>query len=264
MSNPSAHRIYFGKVLHVRLAPFTHRFVYRVFSILLDLDALQRPSLPVRGFSINRLNLLSFYDKDHGSGRPGDLRRWVGDRLASAGIITQPTKVLLLCYPRILGYVFNPLSVYYCYAADGKLMALIYEVANTFGEKHCYVGDVATDRCGQNPVSQTALKVFHVSPFLPVEGTYDFRFNDPDDRLKLSIQHRGETGPRLHTRFDGVGRTLDSRSIARAFLSYPLMTLKVIGAIHFEALRLWRKGAKFHSKPALPDCSQSEAQTLTK
>jgi DUF1365 family protein len=262
MKKEALHKIFFGDVLHARLRPFEHRFTYKVFSVFLDIDDLAGRRSLAGFFGLNRFNILSFYEKDHGSGQVGNLRTWAEERLTSEGIETKPAKIHLLCYPRFFGYVFNPLSVYYCYADDGSLLALIYEVSNTFGEKHVYVGRVTAGKGEAGFARQKAEKVFHVSPFLDVDGAYKFRFNDPkamDNTLKLSVQNVDKAGPRLHTQFDARGQELNTRTVLKGFFGYPLMTLKVIGAIHFEAFRIWRKGAKFHKKPMPPVHGQSSA-----
>lgn len=254
MDKETRHQLYFGRVVHTRLSPFRHGFSYRVFSALLDLDHLDDLSGSAWGFSYNHFNLFSFHDKDHGPRDGQPLKPWVKEVLAGAGVQSRLGNVRLLCYPRILGYVFNPLSVYYCYDDTGALVALIYEVANTFGERHLYIGEIEHPKPGSLEKKnashiQTARKAFHVSPFFDRSGDYRFRLSCPESTLKLSIQLRKEGAAHLHTCFRGTARPLSTKALGIAFVKYPLMTLKVIGAIHFEALRLWMKGAKIFRKP---------------
>jgi len=257
-SNPD-HGLYFGRVMHARVAPFRHRFEYRVFSALLDIDRLQDLARNTALFSYNRFNLFSFYDRDHGPKDGKTLRPWAERMLRDAGIEEPIGRIKLLCYPRILGYVFNPLSVYYCYDRHQRLIAMIYEVSNTFGEEHCYVGQVA-ESAGQELFNiQETQKVFYVSPFIEVSGQYLFRFDAPSKKIRLAVQQKENESPLLFTNFSGKFRPFSSKMLAAAFLKYPLMTLKVIAAIHWEALKLWRKGAKYVPQPARPE----EAFTLT-
>ena len=259
MPNNPDHALYFGRVMHARVAPFRHRFEYRVFSALLDIDRLEELAAETSLFSYNRFNLFSFYDRDHGAKDGGPLRPWAEQMLRDAGIEEPIGQIRLLCYPRILGYVFNPLSVYYCYGADQQLLAMIYEVSNTFGEEHCYVGKVAESAGHKLFNVQETQKVFYVSPFIEVSGQYLFRFDAPEERIRLAVQQKENGSPQLFTNFSGTFRPFSSKTLAMAFLKYPLMTLKVIAAIHWEALRLWRKGAKYVPQPERPQ----DAFTLT-
>ncbi|TNE37941.1 MAG: DUF1365 domain-containing protein [Alphaproteobacteria bacterium] len=241
------HQIYFGKVFHQRKRPLQHGFRYSVFTCLLDLDHLNALPKTAKGFGYNRFGLFSFYDKDHGPRDGNSLRSWVEAQLAQRGITKTCQGIRLLCYPRILGYVFNPLSVYYCYDESGSLFATIYEVKNTFGEQETYVCEVLREEDGA-VMAQRAAKTFHVSPFIDLRGAYTFRFNEPGDQLSLQIRHDGPD-TLLLTSVTGTARALRTATLFKCFFSYPLMTLKVISAIHFEALRLWRKGAKVFPHP---------------
>ena len=230
--------LYHGAVTHVRRAPKRHRFAYRVFSVLIDLDRLDALDRDLRLFSRNRFNLFSFHDRDHGEGT-ADLAAGVRALLKARGF-SGAGALLLLCYPRILGYVFNPLSVYYCYDTDDRIEAVIYEVRNTFGGKHSYL--IAVD--GADVIRQSARKRFHVSPFLDMDATYHFRLSPPGERLSLSIRETNDEGPLLDTAFSGKAEPISDRALIAAFLRYPLMTLKIVAGIHFEALRLLAKGLK--------------------
>lgn len=246
----AASALYFGQVVHQRVRPRRHRLSYRVFSMLIDLDELETLPLRLRLFSHNRFNLFSFFDRDHGPGDGSRLRRWVEEQLARGGVALDDGAVRLLCYPRILGYVFNPLSVYFCYGRSGEPVAILYEVSNTFGQRHTYLVPVGGDPRG--PVRQECAKAFYVSPFNKVEGCYRFRIDPPADKVSVVINHGDEAGLILHASFTGRHESLTDGVLLRAFLRYPLMTLKVIAGIHWEALRLWRKGLRIIPRAAPP------------
>ena len=236
--------LFLGEVMHMRVRPRRHRFRYRVFSLLLDLDELDVLSATSRLFGYNRRALLSFWDADHGDGSPGGLRAWVEARLRQAGRLEPGMRIRVLCYPRILGYVFNPLTVYFCYAPDGELRAMLYEVCNTFGERHTYVIPVVHSASG--PVRQGCAKELYVSPFMPMACFYRFHIEPPDDRVLLRIDESDADGRLLVASFSGRRKALSDRALLRALIRYPLMTLKVTAGIHWEALRIWRKGIPVH------------------
>lgn len=238
--------LYLGRVMHRRLRPFVHHFVYRVFSLCVDIDELPALGRRLRLFSHNRLNLFAFHDRDHGPCDGTPLRPWVETLVRRAGIELAGGRVRLLCFPRILGYAFNPLAVWFCHRADGALAAVVYEVRNTFGERHSYVLPVAP--AAGETLRQGCPKRFYVSPFLAVSGRYAFRLAEPGERLSMAIRLRDAGGDLLLASHTGARAPLDDRTLLRAFFGYPLMTLKVIAAIHWEALRLWRKGARLHAR----------------
>jgi DUF1365 family protein len=241
--------IYFGTVVHRRLRPRPHRLNYRVFSLLLDLDELPELGRRLRLFSHNAFNLLSFHDGDHGAGG-GPLRPHVEAQLKKLGIEPDGGPIRLLCSPRMLGYVFNPLSVYFCHRRDGGLAAILYEVNNTFGERHTYAIAVA----GAQPmVRQSCAKRFHVSPFLGMAATYDFRILPPGDRVAITVSERDADGDLLHASLTGARAELGDRQLLRALLAYPLLTLKVIVGIHWHAMRLFLKGTVVHPHPQPPE-----------
>ena len=229
--------------MHMRLTPFAHRFRYRVFSLLLDLDRLAETAAGLRLLALDRFGLIGFHRRDHGPRDGSDLRPWVEARLSEAGL-PRPARIWLLSFPRILGFVFNPLSVYYCADAHGRLESVIYEVKNTFGDQHPYVLPAEPDDDGAIRHGQT--KGFFVSPFIGMDQAYAFTLRVPGERLAIRIRQRDETGPWLIATQSGRRRPLTDRALFGQWLTHPLMTAKVIMAIHWQALRLWLKGARFH------------------
>ena len=245
--------LYFGRVMHKRLRPFRHRLDYRVFSLYLDLDELPALSRRLRFFSHNRWNLFGFLDRDHGARDGTALRPWLDERLAEAGVDLEGGAVRLLCFPRLLGYVFNPLTIWFCYHRSGRLAAVLYEVRNTFGEKHGYLIPVDPARAPGDPILQSCEKGFYVSPFIGMAATYHFRLSEPDERLAVLIRQWTPDGELLIASQTGRRRPLDDATLVRAFFAYPLMTVKVIASIHWQALKLWRKGARPVPRPPAPD-----------
>lgn len=242
--------LYHGAVTHRRLRPKAHALRYRVFSLLLDLDELAALDAKLRLFSLNRFNLFSFHDRDHGEGGVDTLRGTVDRQLRAVGIDLAGGSVRLLCYPRILGFVFNPLSVFYCHRPNGDLAAVIYEVSNTFGERHSYVLPVAA---GAGPVvRQSCAKVFYVSPFNDVSGHYDFHLVRPVEKVAVAIDQYDAAGLVLQAAFAGQRQEISDRTLLAAFFRYPLMTVKIVAGIHWEALRLWAKGNPLYKRPAAP------------
>ena len=248
MSAQSA--IYAGSVTHRRFAPRSHSLRYRAFWLLLDLDELPAIAAKRRLFSYNRPNLFSLYDADHGDGSRTPLREQIDRCLREAGIDITGGAVRLLCMPRTFGYSFNPLSIYFCHHADGTLAALIYEVHNTFGERHSYL--IPAD-ASAGVVRQRCRKMFYVSPFMDMEMRYEFRVHPPDRRIAVAIRATGAEGPLMNACLVGARRVLTDLALLRAFVTVPAVTLKVITAIHWEALRLWLKGLRFRSRPPKPD-----------
>ena len=244
--------LYHGQVMHKRLRPFVHRFVYRVFSFYVDLDEIPALDRRLRWFSHNRWNLFGFHDRDHGARDGTPLRPWIERELASAGIDLDGGPVRLLCFPRVLGYVFNPLSIWFCHHADGRMRAVLYEVSNTFGQTHSYLLPVDPKRTAGAPIVQRCRKGFYVSPFIGMDASYRFRLKEPDARLAVSIRESVPEGPQLVATQTGRRGELDDGSLLRILWAYPLVTLKVIAAIHWQALKLWRRGGTFHGRPPAP------------
>jgi hypothetical protein len=204
-------------------------------------------------FSHNRFNLLSFHDRDHGPKDGSPLRPWIDGVLGAAGVDISGGAVRILCYPRVMGYVFNPLSLWFCHHRDGSLRAVLCEVRNTFGEWHGYLLH-RDGRAMRWPVQDSTAKVFHVSPFLPLGGHYDFRIGEPGQCATTTIRYtaEGDRRPSLVAVQTLHARELTDAAVLRCVAAMPLMTLKVILAIHWHALRLWLRGARFHRKPVPP------------
>jgi len=242
--------LYLGRVMHARLKPFRHRFAYRVFTCLFDVDGLGALSTRLRLFGHNRFNLFSFHDRDHGARDGSPLRPWVEARLAEAGLSLKPSRIELLCFPRLLGYVFNPLSIFFCRDDTGDLAAVVYEVKNTFGDQHSYVLPVPARTGSSAPVIHGTDKKFYVSPFIEMDCTYRFRLTEPGEQLAVLIRQADAQGELLIATLTGNRVNLDDRALARAFIRHPLMTVKVMAAIHWEALWLWVKGARLVPRPA--------------
>ena len=241
--------IYNGTVTHQRLRPIRHRVRYRMFMMLLDLDELPALARGLRLFSHDRFNLFSFCDSDHGAGEPGGLRAWLNLQLGSAGLLDSCGAIRVLCMPRILGHVFNPISVFFCHRPDGSPLAMLYEVNNTFGERHGYLIPV-TDSTW--PVRQSCDKAFYVSPFMPMELVYRFKVTRPAEHFSLAITATAPEGPMIATAFTGKAAPITDRVLLGAFLRMPLLGAKVLTAIHVEAIKLWFRGLKLIPRPAAP------------
>jgi DUF1365 family protein len=240
----TAAALYFGEVTHARLKPIGHRFSYRVMSLLIDLDRLEEADRLSPLFGVNRAALYSFHEADHGERDGSPLRRYAQRRAAEHGVDLAGGRVLLLCYPRLFGYAFNPLSVYFCYRADGELALMIYEVRNTFGEIHPYVLAVKPGEISAAGIRQEQDKLFYVSPFIGMAMRYHFRVSPPGERIKLRILETDCEGPLLAATFNGRRRALTSAALLRSFFALPVVSLKIVAAIHWEALRLWLKGLR--------------------
>ena len=252
LATPLSSALYLGRVTHARLAPTSHAFGYRAFYTLLDLDEIGTVQSRLKLFSRNRRNILSFHDADHLGESAQPLREKVDALLDEADIDLGGGRILLLCMPRLLGYVFNPISVYFCHDASGALCCMLYEVSNTFGQRHTYLVPVESAAQQSDMVQQTCRKVFYVSPFMDMDLTYSFRLLRPGAKVSLGITASRSDAPVLRTLFAGQRKVLTDRAILSALATHPLMTLKVIGAIHWEALRLWLKGLRVKPRPDAP------------
>ena len=235
--------IYNGKVIHKRFKPKEHYFKYSVFSLLIDLSELRKIDQEISFFSLNKFNLISFHEKDHGERDGSSLEEWVKKNLEQNKIDTTDIKIKLLCYPRIFGYVFNPLSIFYCYD-DNKLKAIFYEVKNTFNEQHTYIFKIKDNE----EIAQKCKKKFYVSPFMDMETYYNFKLLNPNDKLSVFIKQTDSIGTVLTATQTGKKKEFSSKQLMFNFFKYPLMTIKIISSIHFEALLLWKKGAIFRKR----------------
>lgn len=244
---------YRGVVVHRRLQPKAHAFAYKVFCLSLDLDEIEEMSRELNVLRFNRWGLTSFHDRDFGEGTGVPAAEQARTVLREAGLAHAREKIRLLCYPRVLGYVFNPLSVYFCYTGRGELGAVIYEVSNTFGERKSYVIPAAPSHSGV--VMQSCEKEMYVSPFTARQGEYRFRVKPPSDRVLVGVDLHGAEGEVLRTHFRGVREAISDGALLRLLGAHPLMTLKVIGGIHLEAARLWRKGVPLVARHPSPSYS---------
>ncbi len=236
--------------MHRRLRPKRHRLVYRLALVLLDLDELEVLDQRLWLLSLERWNLFSFRQRDHGDGSAVPLRQQVARQLEQAGIASDGLQVSLLTMPRLLGFAFNPISIYFCSRSDGAIAAIIYEVSNTFGQRHSYLLEVAAQ---PGPlIHQAAPKRLHVSPFMAMNQHYAFRMMPPGERLAVAITSRDEHGPMLCAVLNARRYPLSDAALLRTFAAMPLMTFKVVAAIGWEALKLWLKRIPVHHLPSPP------------
>lgn len=257
---PDAGAIYAGRVVHKRLRPKPHALSYSVFALLVDIEKIDGLAKRLRFFSRNRFNLFSLHDKDHGPGDGTALIDIARASLTAARRPVQGRRILLLCYPRVLGYVFNPLSVYYVYAPDGVLETLVYEVNNTFGERTSYVvaaGDVALG----GVYAQACTKRMYVSPFASGHGGYSFRITDPDSTAVVAVMFSDADGALIKTHFRGEREHLSDARLASLLVRFPLLTFKVIAAIHYEAFKLWLKGVPLTDRHTSPRYTTVPSET---
>ena len=237
--------IYTGNVVHKRFKPKIHFFKYKIFSLLIDLSEIHLLDKELKIFSYNKFNIISFYDKDHGARDGSSVQNWVKDNLKKNNIDTNNIQIKLLCYPRIFGYVFNPLSVFYIYDKNSNLISILYEVKNTFGEQHTYIFKT---NINNNLVQHMCKKKFHVSPFIEMDCVYFFRLLKPGNKISVIIDQNDKEGKILYASQDGVKSEITNANLTKSYLKHPLMTFKIILAIHFEAFKLWSKGIKFIKK----------------
>ena len=244
--------LYEGLVVHERVRTRRHRLSYRVFALLLDLDEMHNLDNRSLLFGYNRRAVVSFWNRDHGDGSGRDLRTWVRSKLLEADVQPDGGAIRVLCYPRILGYAFNPLTAYFCYGQDGAPSAIIYDVSNTFGERHAYVIPVKSSE--NSVIQQSCKKVFYVSPFVPLHCTYNFRVQPPGRSVTIAIRQEDAEGLLLTASFKGQRKPLTAASLAGTLARYPAMIFKVTAGIHWEALQLWLKRLPVyrHSSAATP------------
>jgi len=242
--------LYVGGVMHQRVRPKRHLLRYRTWSLLIDLDELPMLDRSLRLYSHNRRNLFSTWDSDYGSGEAASLRNQVEGQMRRAGVVPDGGPIRLLTMPRILGYAFNPICVYYCHARSGALVAVVYEVNNTFGQRHSYV--IPATPCPDGIVRQSCAKKLFVSPFMPMDMTYDFIVAAPGDKLSLRIIDRDADGLVMTASQSQQRVILSDRNLLKLFFSHPMLTIKVTLGIHIEALFLWLKGVKLQQRPPAP------------
>lgn len=246
---PQRSAIYTGSVIHRRYRPRVHKLKYSVFWLLLDLDEIDSLSGRSRIFSRNRFNLFSFFDRDYVGKTARPIREQIDGYLTDAGI-PGGGRIEVLTMPRILGYAFNPLSVFYCYDRAGALSALLYEVSNTFGERHSYLIPVTNPN--ERPIRQSIEKSFFVSPFLEMNLHYDFRMEPPQSTVAVGIAARDAEGPMINAVLRADRVELTDKALLRAFVQFPLLTLKVVAGIHWEAVLLVLKRVGLKRKPEPP------------
>lgn len=273
MKDAPAH-ICHGVVVHKRLRPKPHSMHYRVFSLLLDVDRIDEVARQTRFFARNRFAPVSFYDRDHGAGDGENVAHHARDVLRQAGLADGVTRILLLTYPRVFGYVFNPLSVYFAFNQTGELTALVYEVSNTFKERMSYVvpagkpaqvasSPAADETPSRRVYAQTCAKSLFVSPFAAQDGQYGFHVTHPDDDILVGVNFRDQAGPLIKTHFKAHAVEMTSATLMTALLRRPALTFKVITAIHYEAAKLFFKGVPLVRGRSSPRFSVRYAEDKT-
>lgn len=242
--------IYFGHVMHQRMKPFRHGFRYRIFTLLIDLDELPELQKKIGIISYNKFNIFGIYDRDHASRDGQPIRPWVLKHAREKGVDLDGGKIHMLCFPRLFGYVFNPLTIYFCKNREGRLAAVFYEVKNTFGEQHSYF---LTAPEGEAAVQHDHPKNFYVSPFIPMEAHYHFTVKDPGDRLSVLIRQKDKEGDLLLATWTGRKSPLNRTHLVRALVLFPFQAFYVMFAIHWQALKIGLKGGRYYSRPKMPD-----------
>lgn len=240
--------LYVGKVMHARLKPFGHRFTYSVFNLLIDIERLDDADRQSKLFSVNRKGILSFQEQDHGAETDCGLASFIRAKVAEQAPDLAIEQIKLLCYPRVLGYVFNPISIFYC-LNDGDIVAMVYEVRNTFGNKHIYVAPVENGQLSKAGLRQKCDKTLHVSPFVEMAMTYFFHVSRLGKHLRFRILETDAESALLSATLKADRQPLTTKTVSTQLVKIPFLTLKVMAGIHFEALRLWVKGAKFIPNP---------------
>lgn len=250
ISVSNAVTLYTCDVMHRRHFPQSYRFDYRVFSLLLDIDDYQADKSSSI-LSFNRFNLFSVFTKDHGARDGSQWRSWADEVLDKQQLSNAKLQIKLLCFPRILGYAFNPISLWYCYGEDQKLYAVICEVSNTFGEHHHYVLH-NENKPYSHDVKANKKKNFHVSPFINMNADYQFTIDSPDEDLKIIINEYQDNELMLTATQRGKERKIDTPHLLGLFFRIPFMTLKIMWLIHWQALKIWIRGGTYHKKPEAP------------
>jgi uncharacterized protein len=250
--------LYVGEVMHRRLAPVRHELRYKVYNLFIDVDEIAKLSKKLNLLSYNRFNLFALNDRNFGQADGTSIKDYAWSLVRRSLYADAIKRIFMFCYPSVLGRVFNPLTTYYCFDAQDQLRLMIYEVSNTFGERHSYV--VPVDETNL----QSCKKRFYVSPFNKVEGHYDFTVQLPADELKLGVRLTNSNGPCLNAWFSGTKQELTDQALLRSFFSLPLLPLKIMGGIHWEALKLWIKGMRLQQrpKPLMPPISFAKTPKL--
>jgi uncharacterized protein len=250
--------LYVGEIVHRRLSPVRHELRYKVYNLFIDVNEIDDAAKRLKFLSYNRFNLFALSDVKFGAGDGTSIKNHAWSLVKQSQNGQNIKRIFMFCYPSVLGRIFNPLTTYYCFDADDHLQLMIYEVSNTFGERHSYV--VPVD--GTN--SQSCEKRFYVSPFNKVEGHYDFTIAPPHDQLKLGIRLTDSNGPCLNAWFVGSREKLTDRALLRSFFSLPFLPFKILGGIHWEALKLWLKGMRLQRrpKPLQPPVSFAQSSNL--
>lgn len=250
MTAPLASALYPGTVVHHRLRPRDHRLAYRIWSMLIDLDELDALDRRLRLFSVDRFNLFSFFVRDRGDGSGRDLKGQVERAMRAAGLDPDGGPIRLLTMPRFLGWGFNPLSIFFCHRRDGSIAAILWEVDNTFGERHGYLIPVESDVGGE--IRQSCGKAFYVSPFMDMDLTYAFRVRPPAETLSVVMDVDDAEGRIFAVRHLARRVALTDAALMRLFVTIPFLTLRVVAGIHWEALKIWVKGVRLRARPPAP------------
>lgn len=243
--------LYAGTVVHQRLRPKRHRLKYRLAQGLFDLDELDEVAGKLRFLSRNRFGLFAFHDRDYGDGSDTPLREQIETHLRGAGLAPDGGPIRLLAMPRVLGHVFNPIAIWFCHRRDGSLLAIIYEVTNTLKQRHSYLIPVTVGTDGT--IRQSCAKTLYVSPFMDMDMAYDFGIRPPGEKVQIVVNGRDGEGLLISASFAGERRELTDRALLRLFFTIPLVTLKTVAGIHWEALKLWLKGNRIRRAPAPPE-----------
>lgn len=244
--------LYAGTVVHQRLRPKRHRLRYRLAQGLFDLDELDDVAGRLRFLSRNRFNLFAFHDRDYGDGSDTPLRQQIEAHLRGAGLAPDGGPIRLLAMPRVLGHVFNPIAIWFCHRSDGSLLAIIYEVTNTLKQRHSYLIPV-TGAAEDGTIRQSCAKTLYVSPFMDMDMAYDFAIRPPGAQVQIVVNGKDGEGPLISASFAGKRRALTDGALMRLFFTIPLVTLKTVAGIHWEALKLWLKGIRIRKAPSPPE-----------
>ncbi len=240
-----ASQLFFGQVMHQRMMPMAYRFAYRIFGLLIDIDSIEQELVALRWLSLDRFNLLSIRTQDHGPRDGSAWRPWIDKMLSEAGI-HDAVRIHLSCFPRILGYGFNPIAVWYCDNSDGETVAIISEVSNTFGGVYHYVHHSAGEPL-EWPVECITDKRFHVSPFIDMQQEYHFKFSQSESSFGILINEYQDDQLHLIASQQGDLQVLNNRHCLKAFFMMPLMSFKIMFLIHWHAVKIWARGGQFHS-----------------